>query len=55
MPDDEWKTVRTLLSSREHYAAALADNFSTLTDDQKRALRKGLIARARRVPQALRA
>lgn len=54
MSDEQWQAVRTLLGSREAYAAALGENFSTLTDDQKRALRKGLTARGRRVPQALR-
>lgn len=54
MNDAAWQAVRTLLGSREAYAAALAENFASLTDDQKRALARGLRARGRRVPHALR-
>jgi hypothetical protein len=47
MQDPEWFVVRTLLSSRAHFAAEAAAGFANLNDEQKRALRKGLLSRGR--------
>ncbi len=48
MTDAEWLAVRTLLGSREAFAEAAATGFAGLTDEQRRALVKGLRARGRR-------
>jgi hypothetical protein len=52
--DQEWRTVRTLLCSRAAFAAAVANDFAGLSDDQRRALRKGMLARARVWPNTVR-
>lgn len=54
MTDEEWRTVRTLLCSRAAFAAAAATDFADLNDDQRRALRKGMLARARVFPTTVR-
>jgi hypothetical protein len=47
MTNEEWLAVRTLLGSRDAHAAASATGFVGLSDEQRRALAKGLRARGR--------